>query len=457
MIVTIVNVKFVDREEELNFLEKLCSGERAHLVIVYGRRRVGKTRLLLELLSRKPGLYFYIPLGGSDTVLAELSRVVEGELFRGFRFPDFSSFLEYVAKKLEKGGLVVLDEFQRLAEVEGAISLLQKYWDERFSRLRGTLVLSGSTVGVIERVALRGDAPLYGRRTAVLKLEPLRFRALADWFARYEPLDLVKTYGVFGGTPAYLELVDEGESPEENAIKLVLSKRGPLHEEPLFLLLEELRSPARYLDVLTAASQGKRTLSEIASAAGIPRENLTTYLATLEQLGLIERERPVLSKGRSLYSIRDPFFAFWFRFVHPNKSLLERGLERELWASIAADFNAYLGWVFEKIAVEHVVSEARAGLLPFKLDTLGRWWSRGEEVDIVAASTREGVGALIEVKWADLSCREARSALRRLSEKGAQVPLREKLYGLVSRKLERKEELRKEGYLVYDLADIVGR
>ncbi|MEM4790319.1 MAG: ATP-binding protein, partial [Thermofilum sp.] len=168
MIVTIVNVKFVDREEELNFLEKLCSGERAHLVIVYGRRRVGKTRLLLELLSRKPGLYFYIPLGGSDTVLAELSRVVEGELFRGFRFPDFSSFLEYVAKKLEKGGLVVLDEFQRLAEVEGAISLLQKYWDERFSRLRGTLVLSGSTVGVIERVALRGDAPLYGRRTAVL-------------------------------------------------------------------------------------------------------------------------------------------------------------------------------------------------------------------------------------------------------------------------------------------------
>lgn len=449
-----MNVRFVDREEELSFLEKLCRGERAHLVVVYGRRRVGKTRLLLELLSRKPGLYFYIPLGGGDTVMAELSRAVEGEFFKGFRFPNFTSFLEYLAGKLERGALVVLDEFQRLVEVEGAISLLQRYWDERFSRLRGTLVLSGSTVGVIERVALRGDAPLYGRRTAVLRLEPLRFRALADWFTRYGPLELVKIYGIFGGTPAYLELVDEGESPEENAIKLVLSKRGPLHEEPLFLLLEELRSPARYLDVLTAVSQGRRTLSEIANAAGIPRENLTTYLATLEQLDLVEKERPVLSRGRSLYSIKDPFFAFWFRFVRPNKSLLERGLERELWASIEGDFNAYLGWVFEKVSAELIVSELRAGHLPFKPDTLGRWWAGGEEIDIVAASSKEGVGALIEVKWADLSYREAKAVLRRLSEKGGLVPLREKIYGLVSRKLEGKEELRREGYLAYDLSDI---
>jgi len=456
LIVTIMNVKFVDRKEELSLLERLCGEGKPHLVLVYGRRRVGKTRLLLELLSRRPGLYFYVPLGGRDTVLAELSRAVEGEFFRGFRFPDFSSFLEYIAVKLERGVTVVVDEFQRLAEVEGAISLLQRYWDERFSKSRGVLILSGSTVGVIERVALRGDAPLYGRRTAVLKLEPLGFRALTEWFTGYSPLELVKIYGAFGGTPAYLELVDEGKSPERNIIDLVLSKRGPLHEEPLFLLLEELRAPARYMDVLTAISQGRRTLSEIASAAGISRENLTTYLATLEHLGLIERERPVLSRGRSMYSIKDPFFAFWFRFVWPNKSLLERGLENELWASVAVDFNTYLGWVFEKVALEHVVSEVRSGRFPLEPDVVGRWWAKGEEVDIVVASAREGVGALIEVKWSDLSHHEARAILRRLSEKGGQIQLREKLYGLVARSLEGKEELRRMGYLVYDLSDIAG-
>lgn len=447
-------VKFVDRREELEFLERLCSSGRAQLVVVYGRRRVGKTRLLLELLQRRRGLYFYVPRGGPETILSELSRSVEREFFKGFRFTSFHAFLEYLASKLEQGYTVVIDEFQRLAEVEGALSLLQKYWDERYSSTRSALILAGSAIGAVVRVALRGDAPLYGRRTAVLKLEPLGFAGLLEWFEKLDPVDVVKLYGIFGGTPAYLELVDERRSPEDNAVELVLSKRGPLHEEPVYLLMEELRAPARYMDVLGAIAQGRTTLSDIASAAGLRRENATTYLSYLELLGLVERAKPLLGKGRARYTLKDPFFAFWFKFVRPHASALEAGLEREVWASEVESFNAHLGWVFERVAREFVAQAAKVGELPLKPAALGSWWSGSEEIDIVALSPRGEAALLLEVKWSDLSYREARSVLAKLVEKAAGLAVGEKVYGLVARSVEGKSELREAGYAVYDLSDV---
>ncbi len=446
--------RFVDRREELEFLEEVASRGAAQLVLVYGRRRVGKTRLLLEFLRGRKGLYFYVPRGGAETVLAELSRSVEGEFFKGFRFPSFPAFLEYLAGKLEQGYVVVLDEFQRLAEVEGALSLLQRYWDERFSRGRGVLVLPGSAIGAVHRVALRGDAPLYGRRTAVLKLEPLGFGGLAEWFTRYGVVDLVKVYGVFGGTPAYLELVDESLSPEENAVRLVLSKRGPLHEEPEFLLMEEFRAPERYMDILSAVAQGKSSLSEIAGHTGLRRENLTTYLASLELLGLIGKETPLLGRARPRYFIPDPFFAFWFRYVRPNMAYLEAGLEREVWASVSGDFDAYLGAVFEVVARELLVDLARGGELGFKPDKVGRWWSRGEEVDLVLYSSTEDKALCFEVKWSDLTQSEAERELRKLIEKARDIAAGEKAYGLVARRLQGKEALRSKGFYAYDAEDM---
>jgi AAA+ ATPase superfamily predicted ATPase len=447
-------VRFVDRREELELLDELCSEGRAQLVIVYGRRRVGKTRLLLELLRRRRGLYFYVPRGGSETILEELSRSVESEFFRGFRFASFHAFLEYVAARMEQGYVVVVDEFQRLAEVEGALSLLQRYWDEKYAHAGSTLILSGSAIGTIVRVALRGDAPLYGRRTAVLKLEPLGFAGVLEWFEKLSPLDAVKLYGIFGGTPAYLELIDESASPEENAVKLVLSKRGPLYEEPVYLLMEELRVPSRYMDILGAIAQGRTTLSEIASAAGLRRENATTYLSYLELLGIVEREKPLLGRGRARYSVRDPFFSFWFRFVWPNMRSLEAGLEREVWSSALEGFSTYLGWVFERIAREFVVQAAKLGELPVRPEAVGSWWSGGEEIDIVALSPREGAAMFFEVKWSDLSLREAKSLLARLAQKAAELEVGERICGIIARSLEAKNELRKNGYVVYDLSDV---
>jgi len=447
-------VRFVDRKEELSTLDKLFKSGEAHLVVIYGRRRVGKTRLLLEFLKRKKGLYFYVPRGGGEIVLSEFSKVVEPEFFRGFKFRDFRSFLEYLSKKFEERTVVVIDEFQRLSELEGAVSLVQKFWDEKFSNQKTMLILSGSSIGTIRKVALREDAPLYGRRTSTIELKPLKFVNLREWFSKTIPENLVKIYAAFGGTPAYLERVDESKTPEENMLNLILNKNGALHDEPEYLLLEELRVPNHYMDILTAISLGKCYLSEISDFTKIKRENLTTYLNSLENLDLISREYPVLvGKKKSRYVVTDPFFEFWFRFINPNKAALELGLEEKVWSNIKEDFNAYLGKVFEEISKEYIVSGIKSGKIEINADVVGRWQYEEEEIDIVAYSSREKRGTLFEVKWRELSYNDAKSIILKLIEK-SNIGIGKKEYGIIAKKLLGKERLRKEGYVALDLEDL---
>jgi len=449
-------VTFVNRKEDLSILNTLFESGKAHLVVVYGRRRVGKTRLLIEFLKEKSGLYFYVSRGGEEIVLSEFSKAVEQEFFRGFKFHDFRSFLEYLSKKFEERTVVVIDEFQRLSELEGAISLVQKFWDEKFSNQKTMLVLSGSSIGTIKKVALRGDAPLYGRRTSTIELKPLKFTNLREWFSKTTSEDLVKIYAAFGGTPAYLEKIDEIKAPEENIVNLILNKNGALHDEPEYLLLEELRVPNHYMDILTAISLGKCYLSEISDFTKIKRENLTTYLNSLENLDLISREYPVLvEKKKSRYVITDPFFKFWFRFVNPNKTTLELGLEEKVWSNMKEDFNTYLGNVFEEISKEYIVSGIKSGKMEIDADVVGRWQYEEKEIDIVTYSSRERRGILFEVKWKELSYNDARSIISNLIERGNQIRIERKEYGIIAKKILDKGRLRKEGYVALDLEDII--
>ncbi len=449
-------VTFVNRKEELSILNTLFESGKAHLVVVYGRRRVGKTRLLFEFLKEKSGLYFYVSRGGEEIVLSEFSKAVEQEFFRGFKFHDFRSFIEYLSKKFEERTVVIIDEFQRLSELEGAISLVQKFWDEKFSNQKTMLVLSGSSIGTIKKVALRGDAPLYGRRTSTIELKPLKFTNLREWFSKTTSEDLVKIYAAFGGTPAYLEKVDEIKAPEENIVNLILNKNGALHDEPEYLLLEELRVPNHYMDILTAISLGKCYLSEISDFTKIKRENLTTYLNSLENLDLIYREYPVLvEKKKSRYVITDPFFKFWFRFVNPNKTTLELGLEEKVWSNMKGDFNTYLGNIFEEISKEYIVSRIKSGKMEIDADVVGRWQYEEKEIDIVTYSSRERRGILFEVKWKELSYNDARSIISNLIERGNQIRIERKEYGIIAKKILDKGRLRKEGYIALDLEDII--
>jgi AAA+ ATPase superfamily predicted ATPase len=452
-----MTLQFIDRDAELEALNSLRNKKTAALVLLYGRRRVGKTRLVQEFLKDKPSLYFYVPNAEEKNILAEFSRVVENEFFEGFRFTDFSSFMEYLVKKSGDGTIVAIDEFQRLTNIDGAMSLFQKYWDEKLSLSKSFLVLSGSSIGAIRRVALSGNAPLYGRRTATLKVEPLKYLDLFSWFKKYSAEELVKIYGSFGGTPAYLEHVDENLSVENNIVERILSKRSALYDEPEMLLMEEIRAPQRYMDILTAIASGKNTLSEIANAAGLNRENTTTYLKTLEILNLIERIRPVTEQEakKGIYHMKDQFFSFWFRFVRPNRRQIEMELETSLWESVKDEFNRYLGHVFEDICSEILVEMAKTNRLLIRVDSVGKWWWKETEIDLLGLDSGSRKALAIEVKWSDLSYHESKRLLSELAVKAKQIrEVKETTFGLMAKKIEEKEELRKEGFTAIDLQDI---
>ena len=451
-----MTIQFVDRESEFGTLTNLISNKQPALVLLYGRRRVGKTRLIREYLKNKNSLYFYVPNAEEKTILSEFSSVVENNFFKGFKFADFNSFMEYITKTSADGTIIAVDEFQRLTNIDGAISQLQKYWDEKLSTTRCYIIFSGSSIGAITKVALSGNAPLYGRRTATLKVEPLKYLDLFKWFKNLSAEELVKIYASFGGTPAYLEHVNKELTPEENIIQKILNKSSPLHDEPEMLLMEEIRSPQRYLDILTAIAAGKNTLTEISDHTGLNRESTTIYLRTLEILDLIERTTPITEPDakRGLYHMKDQFFNFWFKFVSPNRRQIELEMERNVWQSIEEDFNRHLGHVFEDICREILVARAKDGTLPIRVEKIGRWWWKETEIDLLGLEKRSGKALAVEVKWSELTYLEAKRVLSKLETKTLQVrDVKESTYGLIAKKLQEKERLRNEGFFALDLQD----
>lgn len=450
-------VQFVNRNKELETLNTLLAKKSPALILLYGRRRVGKTRLIQEFLKDKKGLYFYVPNAQTKTILAEFSRTVENEFFKGFKFTDYNSFMEYLTKKSKQDTIITIDEFQRLANRNGAISTIQRHWDEKLSKTKCFLILSGSSIGAIRKVALKGDAPLYGRRTATLKIEPLKYLHLFEWFKKYSAENLVKIYASFGGTPAYLQHVEENQSVEDNIVEKILNKRSPLYSEPEMLLMQEIRTPQRYMDILSAIAQGKNKISEIADTTGITRENTTTYLKTLENLDLIERITPITEPKakRGLYKIKDTFFNFWFKFVRPNIRQLELELEKNVWENIKEEFNSYLGRVFEKICLQTLAEMARKNILPIQPNKIGKWWWKETEIDLLALQKKERKALTIEVKWTELNPQKTKKLLTELATKTQQIPnINENILGIMAKKIEQKEKIRTEGFTALDLQDI---
>ena len=278
-----------------------------------------------------------------------------------------------------------------------------------------------------------------------------------SWFKKYSAEELVKIYGSFGGTPAYLEHVDENLSVENNIVEKILSKRSALYDEPEMLLMEEIRAPQRYMDILTAIASGKNTLSEIADTTGLSRENTTTYLKTLEILNLIERIRPVTEQEakKGLYHMKDQFFNFWFKFIRPNRRQIELEMEANVWESVKDEFNRYLGHVFEDVCSEVLVEMAKINRLPIRVDRIGKWWWKETEIDLLGLETKSRKALAVEVKWTDLSYHEAKKLLSELAAKAQQIrEAKETTLGLMAKKIEEKEKIRKEGFMAIDLQDL---
>jgi hypothetical protein len=400
---------FVDRESELASLESAWRSERAEFIVVYGRRRVGKTALLRVFCENRPSAFWVASLS-SDAILRQgftdaiwQADHPEGES-AGYSYGSWErAFLALAELAGDRRLVVVMDEFPYLVNADPSIpSVLQKVWDERLQHTRLMLILCGSHIGMMERELLQYRAPLYGRRTGQIYLKPLPLRATTALFPEYDAVQQIETYAVLGGIPTYLTQWDSRQPLLTNVEQRILNPASYLYLEPQFLLREELQEPRNYFALLQAIAQGKARLNEISQATGMERGPASRYLSILQDLRLVERRVPVTERQpdksrRGIYRLRDPFLAFWFRFVAPHFSTLEVGHTAPIARLVAAEMSQFVGPVFEDLCREWVAEQAARQRLPFLPERIGAWWSNEEEIDLVAA----GEGALLvgECKW----------------------------------------------------------
>ncbi|WP_048149255.1 ATP-binding protein [Palaeococcus ferrophilus] len=448
--------KFVNRKEELSRLREAF--KRNALIIIYGRRRVGKTRLIVEAVKDIQHIYHLCKEEEVSETLKSLSlklfNITGNERFVRQPLSSFDEFFEV----LPSGVVLIFDEFQVLARnYPRILGLLQEYLDFRGEN---PVVLCGSSVSMMEELTQYGS-PIYGRRSLALKVKPLSFFHVREFLPGYSVEELVKTYAVLDGIPEYLLHFSPSLTPEEN-IRREFFGRGFLYGEAELLLRYELRDLSTYNTILEALSYGHRSFGELRNATGIDGSKLPRYLGVLIELGIVRKEVPVTLKGKekgrrrnARYSIGDNYFAFYYSFVYPFKDEIETGLLDAPLKNFEEGFNRYLGFAFEGIAKQFLFELNREGKLPFRFAKIGRWWHKGEEIGLVALNERERKALFVEVKWKDLSEREARGILKDLERKAELVGLEdwEKHYGLVAKNVEEKEKLREEGWLVWDLGD----
>ncbi|WP_188201555.1 ATP-binding protein [Thermococcus camini] len=447
-----MNELFVNRTRELEALNRAYGSNRKELVIIYGRRRVGKTALVKKSVEGMRHLYFF----AEETLEEENLRAFRSSVARVLKnslIEKAELSWEELFKLLDGSGVVIIiDEFPNLIKSNRAIvSKFQKIW-EGLKDIK--LVLTGSSISVMESHVLGYKSPLYGRRTLSIKLGPLGFFHLRGFFPEKDWRELVRIYGITDGIPAYIREVQfrlrAGEKLEE-----VFQPNKLLFDEAEFLLKTELREPARYFSILKAIAFGKTKFGEIVSFTGLPSSTVSQYLSNLQTLHIVEERYPVGEPERrrnARYYLSDLYFTFWFRFVYPNRSQL---FDFGYIENFEEEYNCYLGLVFEKIAEQFLRELNKAGKLPFRFTKIGRWWHRNEEIDLLALNEREKKALFVEVKWKDLSLREAKGVLRDLERKARLTGLEdgERFYGMVAKGIKGKEELRAEGWFVWDLAD----
>ena len=432
------------------------------MIIIYGRRRVGKTELIKKFIQKKRALYFLCTRDSLRENVKELKiklcELTGREYFLQLETNSFFDLAKYLVDEIKDEKLVIVfDEFSYLIELDrGITSVFQKMWDELLGEERVFLILSGSSIGMMETEVLDTKSPLYGRRTGDWKVEPFAFADVVRMLGKFSVEDCVKFWSILGGTPFYLSQVSPGLSVEENIMERILTKGEILYSEPKILLREEFREPRTYTLILKYLSLGYSSHGALSAVTGIEKGNLSKYLSVLEDTHLIKYVLPLGSRKRGIYLINDPFFNFWFRFVYPNLSDLEIGLVVEVFERIKPQLNSYYGVMFEQLAYE--LARTKSIRLPFEFTEVRRWWHRGEEIDIVALNEGRKDIAFIECKWSSLRLKDAERVIADLKRKAVMVKwgdeARREYYGIIAKAVEGKESLRETGYLVYDLSDL---
>ena len=403
-------MKFIGRERELAALEKEYE-RNGGFVVVYGRRRVGKTTLIKRFIRNKKALYF---LANEESDRQNLNKFTEKlaeftnqPFISGSRMENWqSAFRMLAAFEPSEKKVLIIDEFQYLVSVNNAYpSIFQEVWDEVLKEKNVTVILCGSLISMMTTKVLSHSSPLYGRRTAQIRLSPLRFTELQRAFPNKSFQELTELYAVTGGVPKYVEFFDNPGTLWENITDNILSKSGFLYEEPVFLLEKEVREPMNYFSILKSLSLGHRKLSKIAGFLEQKATSLSPYLATLTELFLIEKRVPVTEQNpersrKGLYFINDNFIDFWFKFVYPYRSELELDNISYVLKKIKASFTErHVSYVFESISRELFSELCRTGNMDIMPSKIGSYWNGDTEIDIAAVDSEKGIIFAGECKY----------------------------------------------------------
>jgi len=449
--------KFIDRKEELRFLNDAYNKKGFEFIVVSGRRRTGKSRLLKEFVKGKENIFLLCEDRKWQANLTKFNKAISK--YFNTPNPNFKSFaecFEFLKNEIKKRVVIVIDEFSYLIKKTDIVAEFQTITDEILIDKDVMLILSGSAVSMMNKKVLSYKSPLYGRTTGNIFLQPLRFGDLSKWFKSSNTEDLVKIYGVCDGIPKYLEFFT-GKNTEKEIIKNVFNPNSFLFREPKLLLEEELREPETYFQILEAVSLGYTKVVEIANYSYLEAKDISSYLSILIDLGFIEKEYSILDKKRTrgIYKMKDNFFNFWFRFVSDYFGKIEINETEEAIQNFKKNFNIYLGFIFEKISKEFLIGNKNK--FPFEFQKIGRWWHKNKEIDLIALNNKTKQIAFFEVKWKNLKEKEVKRIIEKLKEKSKFVDWnlnkRKEFFGLIGKKIENKKDLRKEGFLIFDLED----
>lgn len=377
-------MRFIGRKNELHTLNTEYN-RNSSFVVIYGRRRVGKTTLIKEFLKNKTAFYYLATEELESQSMKRLANVIarttKNTLLQKIEFTDWLDLFQLIADyKPEEKKVLVIDEFPYLVRTNSAFpSILQNAWDEFLKDSNVMVILSGSLIGMMQKHALSYDSPLYGRRTAQMRLTPLSFTSI------YETQNLpfeqaVEQFALTGGVPKYLEFFEDGRPLEEQLKDAVFSKNGFLYEEPNFLLKSESLTAVNYFSIIKTIADGNHKLGKIASALGQESSSLTPYLSTLSELGFIEKRTPITEKNpeksrKGLYFIADNFLRFWFCYVYPYKGELELDNMQIVLDEIHKDFKEkFVAFAYEDICKDIFAKLCSNNAISFVPSRIGSYW-----------------------------------------------------------------------------------
>lgn len=402
---------FIGRESELASLNRLYASDKFEFAVIYGRRRVGKTALINQFIKDKKAIYFMGVESNAKQNLENFSKNIM-EIETGVEvettFVSFQAALEFVFKFAEKERMILaIDEYPYVARSSKSFaSTLQLLIDKYKDSSKLMLILCGSSMSYMEDHVLAYKAPLYGRRTAQMKILPFDFADTCQYFKKFSDEDKALIYGIVGGTPQYLLQMDDSLSIEDNIKNTFLNPASSLFEEPENLLKQEVREPALYNAVITAVANGASRMAEISTKVGEDTSVCSVYLKNLTALGLIQKQTPYGEKitRKSIYVIADNMFRFWYRFVPENNSIIARGAADLAYKRIKPFLSDYMGNIFEEICKQYLWKLLLNGESPVEFKDLGRWWGNDSstrsqaEIDIMGEQDKD-TALFGECKW----------------------------------------------------------